>query len=121
MFLRRRDGVRTFHIAVADKVTLTNIVTDNITRGAPLGLFGNIGLMGSPFVIVEIVAHDPRRRVGSLNHELGDIINPQRPIAVNDNPLILLPLSALQPTWRNLLLASSPVENDPSRHFAATW
>ena len=47
MFLRRRAGVRTFHIAVADKVTLTNIVTGNITRGAPRGLFGNIGLMAA--------------------------------------------------------------------------
>jgi hypothetical protein len=52
-------------------------------------------LDGSPFVIVELVAHDSRLRFGSLNHELGDTINP---IAADDNPLILLPLSGPQPT-----------------------
>ena len=96
----RRRGVRTFHVAVADKVTLTKIVTDN---GTLRGLFGNIGLMAAA-------------PVWELESRAGDIITPQRPIAANDNPLILLPLSALQPTWRNLLPTSSQSKVTQLRH-----
>jgi hypothetical protein len=41
---------------------------------------------------VQFVAHDSRLRFESLNHATGDTINPQRPIAADDNALILLPL-----------------------------
>jgi hypothetical protein len=41
----------------------------------------------------KFMAHASRLRFGSLNHAPGDTINPQRPIAADDNTLILLPLS----------------------------
>ena len=72
-------------------------------------------LDGGPFIIGEFVAHNSRLRFGSLNHAPSDAINPQRPIAADANALILLPLSGAQPTWRDLLVASSVLKNDPSR------
>ena len=35
------------------------------------------------------------------------IINPPRPVMTDATALILLPLSGVQPTWRNMLLAAS--------------
>ena len=35
------------------------------------------------------------------------IINPPRPVMTDATTLILLPLSGVQPTWRNMLLAAS--------------
>jgi hypothetical protein len=44
---------------------------------------------------------------GSLNHAPGGIINPPGSVMTDANTLILLRLSAAQPTWRGLPLTSS--------------
>jgi hypothetical protein len=82
-------------------------------------LFGKHRLDGSPFVIVEFVAHDSKLRFESLNHAPGDTINPQRPIAADDNTLIIS-ASGPQPTWRDLLLASSRSKMTHQRHWLCT-
>jgi hypothetical protein len=53
-----------------------------------------------------------------LNHAPGDAINPLRPVDADANTLILLPLSGAQPTWRDLLLASSRSKMTLSGHWA---
>ena len=57
-----------------------------------------------------------RLQFASFNHAARGIINLARVRAMTDaNTLILLPLSGAQPTWRDLLLASSRSKMTKSR------
>ena len=57
-------------------------------------------------IVGEFVAHDFEAPVW-LNNAPGGIINPPRPVMTDATTLILLPLSGVQPTWRNMPLAAA--------------
>jgi hypothetical protein len=53
---------------------------------------------GSPLMVGEFVAHDSRLQFASLNHTPCGAINLQRPVMTDNNALLFLPLSGVQPT-----------------------
>ena len=61
---------------------------------------------------------DSRLRFWSLNRAPGGTINLLRPVEADANTLILLALSGSQPTWQDLLLASSRSKMTHNRQLA---
>ena len=75
-------------------------------------------LFGSALLPNELRITRELARIGSLNHVPGDAINPQRPIEVDANTLILLPL------WGTADMAGPTaglvrIDNDPTTSFEA--
>jgi hypothetical protein len=54
-------------------------------------------------------------RFGSLNHELGGTIKPLRLVEADTNPDLTSAFGGTAARGGDLLLGSSPVENDPNR------